>query len=66
MKNWWNKKKEARRRRRGHKDPREYTAGDFVLDTLLWVPELLFLPFRIIFWIVRGLGRLIGNIFDIV
>ena len=61
MKNWFKKKQETRRKRRSHKNPREYTFGDFMLELLLWIPELFLLPFRVIFWLVRGLGRLIGS-----
>ncbi|MBM7660249.1 hypothetical protein JOC85_001016 [Bacillus mesophilus] len=66
MKNWYNQRQEKRRMKRGHKNPREYTFGDFLLDLLLWIPELFLFPFRVIFWLVRGLGRLIGHIFDVV
>ncbi|WP_246943628.1 hypothetical protein [Bacillus pinisoli] len=65
MKTWWHEKKEKRRKRRSEKNPGQYTFGDFMADLLLWVPELLLFPFRILFWLVRGLGRVIGNFFDL-
>jgi len=61
---WWERKKEKSRKRR--KDNEKYTFWDLILDVLFWLPELIILPFRIIFWSFRGIGRLIGNMFDIV
>ena len=58
----WEKKKEARRERRRYSD--RYTFGDFIFDVFFWIPELLFIPFRMLFWLVRGLGRVIGDLFD--
>lgn len=55
MKDWWNKKQEKRRKRRKNDD--EYTFKDFLFDTLLWAPEVILFPFRLIFWLVRGLYR---------
>ncbi|HHY73389.1 MAG TPA: hypothetical protein GX497_09200 [Bacillus bacterium] len=63
MKEWWNKKKEKMRKSKKKKG--QYTFIDFILDVLFWIPEVLLLPFRMIFWLIRGIGRLIGNIFDI-
>lgn len=64
MNNWWERKKKKTRRRRKNKN--DYTFWDFIADTFLWIPELILLPFRIVFWSLRGIGRLIGNMFDIV
>lgn len=61
MKEWWRKKKAATRRNKKNND--RYTVVDFIFDLLAWVPELLFLPFRILFWMVRGLIRFV---FDLV
>ena len=58
----WETKKEVRKKRRKYSD--QYTFGDFMFDVFFWIPELLFLPFRLIFWLVRGIGRLIWNLFD--
>ena len=58
----WEKKKDVRKERRKYND--HYTFGDFIFDVFFWIPELLFLPFRMIFWLVRGLGRVIGNLLD--
>lgn len=35
-----------------------YTFLDFVGDVLFYVPELIVLPFRLLWWIIRGLVRL--------
>ena len=62
MKEWWRKKKAKTRKARKSND--QYTFWDFVADVLCWVPELILLPFRLIFWMIRGAGRLIGDMFD--
>ncbi|MGG3891767.1 hypothetical protein [Metabacillus fastidiosus] len=61
MKEWWNKKKDKMRKRR--KDNGHYTFVDFILDVLFWIPELIILPFRLVFWLIRGVGRFIFDIF---
>lgn len=58
----WENKKEVRKERRKYSD--HYTFGDFVFDVFFWIPELLLLPFRMGFWLVRGVGRVIGNLID--
>ncbi|MFJ7827410.1 hypothetical protein [Psychrobacillus sp. NPDC096623] len=58
----WEKKKEIRKNKRKGND--QYTFGDFVFEVFFWVPEILFLPFRMLFWLVRGIGRVIGSLFD--
>ncbi|MCK1997378.1 hypothetical protein MPH47_09100 [Psychrobacillus psychrodurans] len=58
----WETKKKIRKNRRKYSD--RYTFGDFMFEVFFWIPELLFLPFRMIFWLVRGVGRLIWNLFD--
>ncbi|MGG3801838.1 hypothetical protein [Metabacillus fastidiosus] len=60
MKEWWREKKEKRQKNRKNSD--RYTFGDFLLDVLDWVPELILLPFRILFWLFRGIGRFISDI----
>ncbi|MEC2076377.1 hypothetical protein [Metabacillus fastidiosus] len=60
MKESWQEKKEKRRKKRKNSD--RYTFMDFLLDVVDWVPELIFLPFRILFWLVRGIGRFISDI----
>ncbi len=52
MKEWWNRKKEQKKKRRRNKEG--YSLIDFI-------PELIILPFRLIFWLIRGLGRLITD-----
>lgn len=64
MKKWWYKKKN--RTRKGKKSNSDYTFLDFVLDVLFMIPELFFLPFRLIFWLFRGVGRLFSNMFDFI
>lgn len=63
MKTWWKQRKAKTRKSR--KQSEHYTFWDFFIDTLMWIPELIVLPFRIIFWLVRGAGKIIGDIFDV-
>ncbi|WP_168413227.1 hypothetical protein [Bacillus salacetis] len=51
-----------RRRERSNRKKAEgsYTFGDMVGDILIWVPELIVLPFRMLWYLLRG----IMNIFD--
>lgn len=64
MNEWWHRKK--RKTRKSKKSNGDYTFLDFIFDVLFWIPELIFLPFRLIFWLLRGIGRLIGDVFDFV
>jgi hypothetical protein len=59
MKEWWLRKKEKLRKRK----KKENEVLDFILEVLFWLPELLILPFRLIFWLIRGLGSLITEVF---
>ncbi|MFD1737948.1 hypothetical protein ACFSCX_15535 [Bacillus salitolerans] len=61
MKEWWNKQKEKMRKNKKKND--KYTFGDFISDVLMWVPELILLPFRMIFWLFRGIIRSIFESF---
>ncbi|MBY0099591.1 hypothetical protein [Mesobacillus maritimus] len=64
MKEWWNKMKGKRRMRRNGRDT--YTFTDFIFDLLFYIPELILLPFRMIYWFVRGIGKVLDSIFDII
>ena len=64
MKEWWQRKKN--KSRKAKKSNGDYTLFDFIFDVLFWIPELIFLPFRLIFWLLRGIGRFIWDIFDVV
>ncbi|MCF6138990.1 hypothetical protein [Pseudalkalibacillus berkeleyi] len=61
MKEWWNRKKA--RTRKARKGKGRYTFSDLLVDVMFWIPELILLPLRISYWMLRGLGRLIGEIF---
>ncbi len=41
----------------------DHRLRDYVFDFLSWIPELIVLPIRFIIWIVRGIGKLIGDFF---
>ncbi|WP_409252922.1 hypothetical protein V1502_03040 [Bacillus sp. SCS-153A] len=53
------KKRKERRKRK--KSEGTYSFWDAVGDVLIWVPELIILPFRILWYLIRG----IVSIFDI-
>ncbi|WP_102029524.1 hypothetical protein [Salirhabdus sp. Marseille-P4669] len=63
MKDWWNRKR--KRTRKYKKRDNHYTFGDFMLDVLLWIPELIVLPFRMVYWLLRGLGRMLAHVLDV-
>ncbi|MFP7168866.1 hypothetical protein [Terribacillus sp. FSL K6-0262] len=48
-----------RRRKRKKEDNPNYKWD--VVELLFWVPELLFLPLRLLLWISRGIMRLLQN-----
>ncbi|WP_333879507.1 hypothetical protein [Lysinibacillus capsici] len=62
MREWLQGRKNKKRRVKRRKD--QYSLIDLFLDVLIWIPELLFLPFRIIYWLLRGVGRFIGEGFN--
>ncbi|ASK64020.1 hypothetical protein CFK37_18590 [Virgibacillus phasianinus] len=66
MREWWRSKKEVIKK---SKNSHHYSFFDLILDVLdllFWIPELIILPFRLIYSIVRGFGKLLGNMFDFV
>jgi len=62
VREWLQGRKNKKRRDKRRKD--QYSLIDLFLDVLIWIPELLFLPFRIIYWLLRGVGRFIGEGFN--
>ncbi|WP_085991287.1 hypothetical protein [Oceanobacillus senegalensis] len=60
MKEWWRRKKAKTRKSR--KSRSDYTFFDFILDVLFWAPELILFPIRIIYWLVKGVGRFIFDV----
>lgn len=63
MNDWWIEKKEKTRR---HKKRRgDYTFLDGVADLFFWLPELLLLPVRLVYWVLRVVGRIIGEVFNL-
>lgn len=59
MNEWWKSKKEKLKKRR----KKDHDFIDFILDVLFAIPELIILPFRVVFWLIRGMGRWIADIF---
>ncbi|SES25209.1 hypothetical protein SAMN04487944_1282 [Gracilibacillus ureilyticus] len=60
--NWKIRRKLKSRKSKKHKD--DYTAWDVIVDVLLWVPELLIFPFRMLFWFLRIIGKFLGELLD--
>ncbi|GAA0323807.1 hypothetical protein GCM10008967_12900 [Bacillus carboniphilus] len=56
-------KRISRRKLRKQQNGR-YTIFDFIIDVLLFIPELIVFPFRILFYLGRGLFRIIGDVFN--
>jgi hypothetical protein len=56
MRDWWEKKKEKTRKYQKLDD--RYTFVDFLIDVLVWLPELIAIPFRILFWAFRAIWRI--------
>lgn len=46
-----------RRKKKRRRDNELYSIADFFFDLLFWIPELLFLPFRLLFYGARGIIR---------
>jgi len=59
---FWRKRKERRRER---KKLGVYNWVDMLFDILFLLPELLFLPFRLVFYLIRGMGKFMGDIFNL-
>lgn len=62
MKEWLDDKKKRTRKHRKKND--RYTIGDFLVDVLLWLPEIIIFPIRLLFWLFRFAGRFIKELFD--
>lgn len=61
MKEWWQSKKRKTTKRKVNNN---YTLFELLLDVLFWLPELFLVPFRLVFWLLRGIGRLIADVFE--
>ncbi|MGE7795218.1 hypothetical protein [Lysinibacillus fusiformis] len=59
MNEWWQSKKRKPRKSKKHN---KYSLFELFQDVLCWLPELILLPFRLIFWVFRGVGRLIADL----
>jgi hypothetical protein len=64
MKKWRKRMKEKRQRKRDRGE--HYSTADVLLELLFWVPEILFFPFRVVFWLFRGIGKLLGDVWDFI
>lgn len=51
-----------RRKEKRRKNNERYTVIDFFADILFWLPELIVLPFRLVFFIGRFLIRIIADL----
>jgi hypothetical protein len=64
MKKWRKRMREKRQRKRDRGE--HYSTVDVLLELLFWIPEALFFPFRMVFWLLRGIGKLIGDVWDFI
>jgi hypothetical protein len=64
MKKWRKRMKEKRQRKRERGE--HYSAVDVFLELLFWIPEVLFFPFRVVFWLFRGMGKMIGDVWNFI
>ncbi|OAT80929.1 hypothetical protein A6P54_13085 [Bacillus sp. MKU004] len=62
MKKWRERRKVNRQRKRKHVE--RFSIMDFLFELLFWIPELLLFPFRLVFWLFRGVGKLIGEVWN--
>lgn len=61
MKEWWQSKKRKTTKRKVNNN---YSLFELLLDVLFWLPELFLVPFRLVFWLLRGIGRLYADVFE--
>ncbi|QPA53413.1 hypothetical protein [Lysinibacillus sphaericus] len=61
MKEWWQSKKRKTTKRKVNNN---YSLFELLFDVLFWLPELFLVPFRLVFWLLRGIGRLIADVFE--
>ncbi len=61
MKEWWQSKKRKTTKRKVNNN---YSLFELLLDVLFWLPKLFLVPFRLVFWLLRGIGRLIADVFE--
>ncbi|MCP3033084.1 hypothetical protein LF817_17300 [Halobacillus sp. A1] len=64
MSEWWKSKKEVLRRKK--RDDGRFYIVDFMIELLIYIPELLFLPIRLIILLGRAIPKVIIHIFDLV
>jgi hypothetical protein len=62
MKRWRRRMKEKRTKKRDNGE--RFSFFDFLLELLFWIPEVLIFPFRLVYWLVRGIGKIIGELWS--
>jgi hypothetical protein len=62
LRSWRSRKKAKNRKKKSEQE--NYTFWDTFFDVLTFIPELIIIPFRILFLLFRGFIRMIANIFD--
>jgi hypothetical protein len=58
----WRKRMREKRKSRNHGE--RYSVFDVLLELLCWIPEVLFFPFRVVYWLLRGIGKFIGDLWN--
>ncbi|WP_404408176.1 hypothetical protein [Jeotgalibacillus malaysiensis] len=61
MKKWREKRADRSRKRKAEG---KYSVWDVVADILIWVPELIILPFRLIYLLFKLFGKMFRDGFD--
>ncbi|REJ10470.1 hypothetical protein DYE48_03020 [Halobacillus trueperi] len=62
VRQWLKSKREVLKRSRQNAD--KSSIFDFLFELLLWLPELIIFPIRMVVWLLKGIARLIGLISD--
>ncbi|MEC3885324.1 hypothetical protein VKA52_16430 [Halobacillus sp. HZG1] len=63
MRQWLKSKQEVLKRRRQNTE--RSSVFDVLFELVLWLPELIIFPIRMVIWLIKGIGRMIGLISDL-
>ncbi|MYL72318.1 hypothetical protein GLW00_15845 [Halobacillus litoralis] len=63
MRQWLKSKQEVLKQRRQNTE--RSSVFDVLFELVLWLPELIIFPIRMVIWLIKGIGRLIGLISDL-
>ena len=60
MKSLRQRRKEKRKKQKKKDNP----FWDAFIDSLLWIPDILLFPFRILYYVIRAFGRLFKSLIE--